>query len=213
VVYCEGGKAGLRAYIESVHLDQSSNAVTLQEAAYSHLLLGDAAAVKGLVARALVAPDRLPGFAETPWYARGARAIGISYRLDLAAADIALGDRIEAIQELEIVLTMVNKMIADGVERYGTYELRAKVYALQGKNDEAMRDLSKAALLGWHRAWWAVHEPYLAGLRNRSDFQALIARVNRSNDLLTDKLKANPTAYALRLDRSIESATSCSDSG
>jgi transcriptional activator of cad operon len=213
VVYCEGGKAALRSYIESVHLEQLPNAVTLQEAAYARLLLGDATAVKGLVARALVAPDRLPGFAETPWYARGARAIGISYRLDLAAADISLGDRVAATQELDIVMAMVNKMIADGVVRYGTYELRAKVYALQGKNDDAMRDIVKAAELGWRRSWWAMHEPYLAGLRNRSDFQELIGQVNRSNKLLTDKLKANPTPYLLRLDRPIGSATSCSDSG
>jgi tetratricopeptide (TPR) repeat protein len=213
VVYCEGGKAALRTYIESVHLEQSSNATKLQEAAYSRLLLGDAAAVKALVARALVAPDRLPGFAESPWYARGERAIAISYRLDLAAADIALGDRIAATREADIVLAMVNKMIAGGVERYATYELRAEVYALQGKNDEAMQDLTKAAQLGWHRAWWATHEPYLTGLRNRSDFKALIAQVNRSNDLLINKLKANPSGYSLRLERPLESATSCSDSG
>ena len=213
VVYCEAGKDALRTYIESTRLEQLPNAVTLQEAAYSRLILGDAAAVKSLVARALAAPDRPPGFADTPWYARGARASGISYRLDLAAADIALGDRLAAVQELDIVLAMVNKMIADGVERYATYELRAKVYALQGKNDEAMRDLTKAAQLGWHRAWWATHEPYLIGLRNRGDFQTLIAQVSRSNDLLIERLKTKPTGYFLRLDRPTESWTSCSDSG
>jgi hypothetical protein len=32
--------------------------------------LGDAAAVKGLIARAVAVPDAIPGFAEQPFYAR-----------------------------------------------------------------------------------------------------------------------------------------------
>jgi len=80
-------------------------------------------------------------------------------------------------------------MMAAGVERYGVYELRAKVYALEGKGDDAMRDLSKAAKLGWRNSWWATHEPYLASLSPRSDFQALINEVNRSNDQLNNNIK------------------------
>jgi TolB-like protein/DNA-binding winged helix-turn-helix (wHTH) protein/tetratricopeptide (TPR) repeat protein len=208
VVYCEGGKDALRMYLSSVHLDQLPNAVTLQEAAYARLLLEDASAVKGLIERALLAPDRLPGFAESPWYARGERAMGISYRLDLAAAYLALGDRPGAMKELDIVLAMVNKMIAAGVERYGTYELRAKVYALQGKHDEAMGDLNTAVKLGFRRAWWAMHEPYLASLRTRSDFQALMTQVNRSNDQLIKDLKS-ASGYMFRP----ESVISCSANG
>jgi TolB-like protein len=197
VAYCEGGADALRHYLASVHPEESPNAVVLQEAAYSHLLLGDERGVKGLIERMLAAPDRMPGFAEIPWYARGERAIGISYRLDLAAAEIALGDGESASRELGVVLQMVNRMIGAGVQRYATYELRAKIYALQGKGDDAMRDLNTAVQLGWRRAWWAVREPYLASLRRRSDFQALISRVNLSNAQLIDKLKSDPTAYLL----------------
>ncbi|MDP9008721.1 MAG: winged helix-turn-helix domain-containing protein [Pseudomonadota bacterium] len=210
VVYCEGGKDALRTYLGTVHLDQFPYAVTLQEAAYARLLLDDAPAVKGLIERALKAPDRLPGFAEIPWYARGARAMGISYRVDLAVAYLALGDHRAAERELDIVLAMVNKMFAAGVERYATYALRAKVYALQGKSDEAMQDLNTAVRLGWRHAWWAVHEPYLTSLRGRNDFQALMTRVNRSNDQLIKGLKADPSGY---FARPVDSVSSCNASG
>jgi TolB-like protein/DNA-binding winged helix-turn-helix (wHTH) protein/tetratricopeptide (TPR) repeat protein len=188
VVYREGGAEALQNYLKSQRLDQSQHATALFEAAYSRLLLGNASAAKELIARAVVAPDRATGFAESPFYAKGSRLTGTSFRLDLAVADFALGDRVAAHRELESVLAMLNRMIAAGVERFGTYELRAKVYALDGKGDDAMRDLSKAAKLGWRNSWWATHEPYLASLWPRSDFQALIGEVNRSNDQLSNKI-------------------------
>jgi len=188
VVYLEGGSQALRGYLDSARLDRSPHAPVLLEAAYSRLLLGNASAVKELIARALAAPDR-PSLAET-WYARGEGTV-TSYRLDLAAAEIQLGDRPSAERELNAVLAMANRMIGAGVERYATYELRAKVYALKGLSDEAMRDLNAAVKLGWRRAWWATHEPYFASLRGRSDFQALMAQVSRSNDQLIEKLTAD----------------------
>jgi tetratricopeptide (TPR) repeat protein len=147
-------------------------------------------AAKELMARALAAPDRAPGYAELPFYARGAGAMGTSYRLDLAVADLALGDRPSAQRELDNVLAMLNAMIAAGVERNATYELRAKVYALEGKGDEAMRDLRKATTLGWRRAWWATHEPYFASLQPRADFQGLMGDISRSNDRLAQNINA-----------------------
>jgi tetratricopeptide (TPR) repeat protein len=195
VAYCEGGDVALRGYLDAVALDQDPHAITLFEAAYSRLLLGEPPAAKELIARALVAPDRDPGFAETPWYARGARAAGTSYRVDLAAADLAAGDRPAAERELDTVLSMLNAMIAAGVERNATYELRAKVYALKGQGDDAMRDLTKAVQLGWRRAWWAAHEPYFASLQSRGDFQALMIQVSQSNEQLIAKLKTDQPDY------------------
>jgi transcriptional activator of cad operon len=212
VVYCAGGPIALKAYLGTAHLEEDTSAIVLHEAAYAHLILDDAPAVKRLIAQALVAPDRLPGFAEIPWYARGERAVGISYRLDLAAAQIQLGDQASAMRELEPVLAMVDKMIAAGVERYATYELRAKIYALEGKGDDAMRDLNLAVKLGWRHAWWAMNEPYLASLRGRSDFQALIGQVYRSNHQLIERLSADPSNYLLDRSRPLIS-TACNASG
>jgi tetratricopeptide (TPR) repeat protein len=127
--------------------------------------------------------------------------MGISYRLDLAVAELTLGDRPSAQRELALVLGMLNRMINDGVERNATYELRAKVYALQGRADDAMRDLDKAAKLGWRRAWWAEHEPYFTSLRARQDFQSLIAQINRSNGELIKKLTTEQPIYFRRFFR------------
>jgi TolB-like protein/DNA-binding winged helix-turn-helix (wHTH) protein/tetratricopeptide (TPR) repeat protein len=188
VSYREGGGNALRKYLDSAQLERSPHAIALFEAAYARLLLNDATAAKSLIARALIAPDRPPGYAEAPWYARGAGPEGNSYRLDLAVAEIMLGEQAAAKQDLDTVLAMLNKMIASGVERYGTYELRAKVYALQGRGDDALRDLGKAVSLGWRRAWWAANEPYFVSLKSRTDFQVLLAQVNRSNDQLAKTL-------------------------
>jgi transcriptional activator of cad operon len=191
-VFCEGGAEALRRYLSSAGLDQSTESVPLVEAAYAHLLLGDAAEVKQLIARALAAPDLETGFADGPWYARGEGDTEPSYRVDLATAELSLGERAEAERELDIVLAMLNRMMAAGVERYATYELRAKVYALKGQGDDAMRDLNKAAALGWRRIWWAKHEPYFAALESRSDYQALLARVAASNERLIERVQTDP---------------------
>jgi transcriptional activator of cad operon len=190
VIYLEGGSDALRRYFNSSQIEQSPHAQALFEAAYCRLLLGDADAVKQLIARALAAPDRTPGFAELPYDARTTNSVGSSYRLDLAVADLALGDRESADKELNSVLEMLNKMIGDGVERNATYELRARVYALKGRGDDAMRELDKAVKRGWRRAWWASHEPYLASLRPRGDFQALMSEVDRSNNRLAESINA-----------------------
>jgi transcriptional activator of cad operon len=186
VTYKEGGDESLRQHLASSRIERSSHATVLFEAAYARMLLGDARAARQLIERAVVAPDRDPGYADAPWYARAATPVGAAYRIDLAVAEISLGDQVDAQRELDTVLTMLNAMIAAGVERHGTYELRARVYALKGQGDKAMEDLNLAVKLGWRRAWWALHEPYFASLRPRTDFRALIAGVNMSNDRLTE---------------------------
>jgi TolB-like protein/DNA-binding winged helix-turn-helix (wHTH) protein/tetratricopeptide (TPR) repeat protein len=189
VAYREGGTGALRSYLDSVRLEQSTHFRALFESAYARLLLGDAPAVKELMARALTAPDRPSGYADDAWSARGEGPVGDSYRIDLAAAELALGDRASALHELDKVVALLDGMIAAGVERNATYALRAKAYALQGRAEDAMRDLGRAVKLGWRSAWWATHEPYFASLWSRVDFQALMAQVNRSNEGLTQSTK------------------------
>jgi len=196
VVYQQGGPEALRRHLIFSRLEASTHAVALLEAAYARLLLGEPAAVKALIARAHQAPDRVPGLAELPWYAR----FGTSAPLDLAVAELALGERKSAQDRLETVQAMLNRMIGAGVERNAVYDLRARTLALLGKPDEAMRDLTRAAALGWRRVWWAQHEPYLASLRTRSDFQALMTQVSRSNERLIKKLdQAGPVSRSTRL--------------
>jgi TolB-like protein/DNA-binding winged helix-turn-helix (wHTH) protein/Tfp pilus assembly protein PilF len=189
VIFCQKGTGALRDYLRSAKLEQSSHAFALFEAAYARLLLGEAAEAKELIARALNAHDLIPGFADGPFWLRGEIATSASYRIDLASAEIELEDRESAQRELSVVLGTLDNMIAAGVERSATFELRARVLALKGRGDDAMKDLAKAAQLGWRRAWWAMHEPYFASLRTRKDFRDLIAETNRSNDQLIEKIK------------------------
>lgn len=202
VAFCQGGMDGLRTYLEVSHLEQSTHVSALMEAAYARLLLGEAPKVKELLARAILAPDSPAGFADLPWYARGERAMGTAYRLDLAAAELSLGEGMEADKQLNIVRVRLDRMIANGVRRHATYELRAKVDALLGRPDDAIGDLRTAARLGWRKAWWAVHEPYLASLRARPDFQELVASVNRSNQAEIDRLGADSSALLRTADNS-----------
>ncbi len=188
VVFRESGLDALRQHLLATRLDDSPHAVSLLEAAYSRLLLGDPVAVRELLARAAAAPDRPPGLDDAPWDARA----GTSYRVDLAVADLQLGDRKAAVQELTRVRSMLDGMIAAGVERHAVYELRAKVLALQGDAEGSMVDLQRAAQLGWRRSWWAEQEPYFASLRARSDFQALMAKVSRANEQSLQVIKAAP---------------------
>jgi tetratricopeptide (TPR) repeat protein len=188
VVYCEGGESALRIYLQAAHLDQSIHANALFEAAYGALLLGDAVAVKRLTAKAMAAPDRAPGYAEDAWYARGIRSEMAPYQLNVAAADLAMGDRASAQRELQRLVSMLDAMIAAGVERHATYQYRAEAHALLGQGDEAMRDLASAVKLGWRRVWWARHEPYFASLYPRGDFRALMDSVERANEPLAAKI-------------------------
>ena len=189
VIFCQEGPDAMRNYVRSVNLEGSSHAFALLEAGYARLMLGEAAQAKELISRALAAPDLIPGFADGPFWLRGQLAMSPSYRIDLAAADIKLGDTVSAERELNVVLATLDRMISAGVERNATFELRAKVHALENHGDDAMRDLGKAAKLGWRRAWWAMQEPYFASLRPRRDFQDLIAELNRTNDQLIEKSK------------------------
>ncbi len=180
VVFRESGLDALRAHLAATQLDRSPHAISLLEAAYSRLMLGEPSTARELLARAVAAPDRSPFLDDAPWDAR----FGTSFRVDLAVADLELHDPAAAKQELTRVRSMLDEMIAAGVQRHAVFELRAKVLALQGDAEGAVQDLQRATELGWRRSWWAEREPYFASLRKRTDYKALIAKVDQSNERL-----------------------------
>jgi hypothetical protein len=92
-------------------------------------------------------------------------------------------------RRLDAVSATLDQLIRNGVKRYGIDELRATVLALRGDGDGAMRALSLAADLGWRRSWWAEREPDVSALWARSDFRALMARVNESNSELRKSIQ------------------------
>jgi hypothetical protein len=99
----------------------------------------------------------------------------------MAIADLRLGDRAAAELALGALSKSLDRLIADGVERYGVYKLRAQVLALRGDADGAMRALRHAADLGWRESIDAEHDPAFASLQSRSDFRSLIERTGKDN--------------------------------
>jgi TolB-like protein/DNA-binding winged helix-turn-helix (wHTH) protein/tetratricopeptide (TPR) repeat protein len=203
VAYLEGGPEALRSQLKLASLDESPHSVILEELAALRLLLGEPKAAADLINRALQAPDRDPEIMDTPWSAR----TGESCQLVLAAAELQMGENAAAAARLAGLAGMLDSMIGAGVERSATYALRAETRALQGHGDAAMQDLNKAAALGWRRAWWAVHEPYLASLRSRPDFQQLMKSVNESNARLVNGLDAARAADNLGAPARLKGST------
>jgi TolB-like protein/DNA-binding winged helix-turn-helix (wHTH) protein len=184
VAFYEGGPAALRAHLAASRLEASEHAKTLIQAAYFHLLLGESAAARQLLTRAIHATDFDPNRLNDPWFARW----GQSEQLILAATELQSGDTINGAQHLQEIADRLDRLMAAGEERNGIYALKAEVLALRGDPDGAMVALRRAADLGWRYSWRAQHEPYLAALWARSDFRDVIARVDAANRRMRSEL-------------------------
>ena len=188
VAYFEGGADALRARISSAKLDDSPHARTLIDTAYLHLIVGEADEANKLMARAMRAPDFDLGRLNSPWFARW----GLSDQLVLAVTELRSGDSVAGIEHLQEISDLLERLILAGEERYGIYALKAEVLALRGDADGAMRALNRAATLGWRSSWWAQREPYFASLRDRSDFRALITRVDGFDRTMRSAVESRP---------------------
>jgi transcriptional activator of cad operon len=182
--FYEGGAPALRAQLSAAKLDESPHARTLIHAARFHLLLGEAAQARQLMSRAMQAPDFDAARFNGPWVARW----GQSDQLILASAELQSGDSAGAARHLQEIADLLERLIVAGEERNGIYALRAEILAMRGDAQGAMRDLNRAAELGWRYSWWAQHEPYFTALRPRTDFRALIARIDSINDRMRSEV-------------------------
>jgi transcriptional activator of cad operon len=187
ISYYEGGTSALRAQIGATGIAASTHADTLMLAAHLELLLDDAPTAKRMLDRALAAPDLNQNTLDHPWRERQ----GDSSELTMAIAELQTGDRAAAGQRLDALDKGLDRMLADGVERYGVYKLRAQVLALRGDADGAMQALRQAAGLGWRESIDAEHDPAFASLQSRSDFRSLIERTGKDN--MRIRLKFSPS--------------------
>ena len=185
VAFYEGGADALRAYLATAKLEQSERSRALIGAAYFHLLLGEAALARQLMARAMQAPDFEAARFNGAWFARW----GLSDQLILATAELGAGEEGAATQHLQQISALLDRLIGAGEERSGVYALRAQVMASSGNGAGAMQALNRAVDLGWRSSWWAQREPYLASLWSRSDFRALMSRVDSFNRRMRAELK------------------------
>lgn len=188
VAFYEGGADALRFQLATTRLEQSEHARSLIEAAHFRLLLGDAAQARRLMTTAMLASDFDSARFNGAWFARW----GWSDQLILATAELQVGESASATQHLEQISELLERMMAAGEERFGIYALKAQVLALSGNAAGAMQALTRAVDLGWRYAWWAQREPYLASLWSRSDFRALMARVEALNQRARAAVKPDP---------------------
>jgi transcriptional activator of cad operon len=179
VAYYEGGTSALKKHMQATRMEDAAGAGTLFQAAYYRLLMDEPAAAAVLVKRGLAAADFTPESLDDP---DAAARWGHSDQLIIAMVEQRNGDNASAMKRLDAVASTLDKLVQAGERRYGVDELRATVLAQRGQADGAMQSLTRAADLGWRRSWGAEREPDVAALWTRSDFRALMARVNHSND-------------------------------
>ena len=184
VAYASGGLTSLRAAIAATPSDAAIAPDIKLVVAEAALVAGDALLARRLVDSALADARLRPEVLGRPWSARS----GESFLLAAAAAKARTGDAAGAERHLAELTKLLDRLTAAGIRRYGLEELRAKVAALRGDQDGAMRALQVAADLGWPGERRAQTEPYLAALRERGDFQRLIKRVILSNDAMQQRV-------------------------
>jgi transcriptional activator of cad operon len=187
ISYYEGGASALRAQIAATGIAASTHADTLLQAARLELLLDDAPTAKQMLDRALAAPDLDQRTLDHPWRERQ----GESSELTMAIAQLRMGDHAAAELRLAALSTSLDRLVADGVERYGVYKLRAQVLALRGDGDGAMRALRHAADLGWRQSNDAEHDPAFDSLQSRSDFRSLLERTGKDDLQMRQKFSAS----------------------
>jgi TolB-like protein/DNA-binding winged helix-turn-helix (wHTH) protein len=176
-IYARAGAAAMHEQIVSGGLESTKDPEWLFELANAALIAGDAPSARAFTDTALKSPDLKPDDLASPWHAR----TGHSYLLIAAAAEQATGDSKAAMLKLAQLSTLLDRLAAAGMQRYGTYELQAQIAALRGDAEAAMLALQHAADQGWRSVWLAEHEPYFAPLRSRADFRSLLDRIRRKN--------------------------------
>jgi TolB-like protein/DNA-binding winged helix-turn-helix (wHTH) protein len=178
VAYYEGGPMALKKHMETTRMEDTADSGKLFQAAYYRLLMDEPAAATALIKRGLAASDFTAESLDNPDAARW----GHSDQLLIAMVELQSGETASAMKRLDAVASTLDKLVQAGERGYGVDELRATVLALRGDAAGAMQSLTHAADLGWRRSWWAEREPDVATLLTRTDFRALMERVNRSND-------------------------------
>lgn len=78
-------------------------------------------------------------------------------------------------------LAALDRLERQGLVLHGLHYARAGLLAQQGRATMAMREILRAADLGWRRAWLMRVDPSLESLRHEPAFVALIARIEADN--------------------------------
>jgi DNA-binding winged helix-turn-helix (wHTH) protein/tetratricopeptide (TPR) repeat protein len=97
--------------------------------------------------------------------------------VDIAAVYMALGDMAAAAPFLDEAQRFLDHHEHGGAKWHAAAYQRARILALRGQPEPALRQLEQAVAQGWRRAWWARVDPALASLRHMGGFSAPLDRV------------------------------------
>ena len=145
------------------------------ELARRQSISGDSAAAMTSLQRARQTPDWQAAYQSRPDFF----CLGTSNSIPIAYIELAAGDRATAMGQLDELDATLRKFEQDGGACAGLYSLRALSRALRGDPEAAMASLRKAHENGWRESQTTRREPYLQSLRNRQDFQQLLAATDR----------------------------------
>jgi TolB-like protein/DNA-binding winged helix-turn-helix (wHTH) protein/Tfp pilus assembly protein PilF len=187
--FAVGGEKTLREDMATIEVGPTTEVRTLLDLAYANLLVGDGVAARQLTEQGFASPQFKMETLNPAWEAR----TGFSTQLLAAAAEQAAGQNAQAAARLEKVAATVNQLIGAGVIRHDVYALQARLMAMRGDPEGAMRALTRAVELGWRAEWQATREPYLRSLWSRNDFKALMGRVKVANQKVTAQIALHQT--------------------
>lgn len=107
--------------------------------------------------------------------------------LEIAWARSKMQDQDAAAELISACERVVLEQRSSSIVNFEVDYLEARIYALQGNDDGAMRALQNAIAKGW-REWWTEHDPLLSTLRGRQDYQASMQRIR--DDLARQRSEA-----------------------
>jgi TolB-like protein/DNA-binding winged helix-turn-helix (wHTH) protein/Tfp pilus assembly protein PilF len=173
-----GGSAALAQFIKTYRLGEGNTPGVQFELAHAALTAGDAATARRFVDLALANPALVAEDLASPFQAM---RYGKSYLLTAAAALRATGDTRAADARLAELSALLDRLERAGVQTFGIHQLRADVAAMQGDDAMALRELQRAAELGWRSAWLAENAPHYSSVRKQAAFTSLLAAVRADN--------------------------------
>ena len=107
--------------------------------------------------------------------------------IELAWAYKALGNEAQSKSNLSECEKLLQEQKQAAITYFELDYLTARIYALQGKPQEAIQALSAAIDKGW-REWWTKYDPLLTSLQNEAEFQTLLQFLDK--DLARQRAEA-----------------------
>jgi tetratricopeptide (TPR) repeat protein len=184
-----GGTSALHAFVQEQKLAETEDFSLLFELANAELMVGDMAAAREYVRRALASPELTAEDLASAWHARKQRSYLLIAAVTEHDADAPASER-----HLAELAKLLDRLSSNGMRTSGVYALQAQLASIRGDQENALRTLDQAIALGWRDVWLAEHEPYFAALRQRGDFRARLEKIRKLNAADAAGISAAPGA-------------------